>query len=251
MLRVSDDMIDIAMTAVLRPSIFEETILTIKKCVCQNELERYRLIINIDCIGEDVRPSKIVKIAKKNFSTVISNVSFCPSFPRAVKWVWSTVTAPYVFHWEDDVNILRKIDVNNMIRILKKYKKLSSLRLYKQSTPKRNVIRTFSCKWIYNEDGFFVAKDWKAQFGLNPILIKKEFIDQALPKMRDDINPEKQFRAGQSYMRSVIKDWNYGLYTKPGESRLVDGRKGQKWKNEVGLDKPIGRTFIEWIKIGD
>ena len=248
---VFNDTIDITMTAVLRPLILAETLLTIKKHVCKDELERYRLIINIDCVGEDVSPKKIIKICKKHFTTVVVNVATDPSFPKAVKWVWSKVEAPYIFHWEDDIDILRSIDVNDMISILKKYKHLSSLRLYKHNTPNSKSIRTFSCKWVYNEDGFFLAKDWRRQFGLNPILIKKEFIDQAVLRLKDNINPEKQFRVTQEHMKDFIKSWKYGLYTKPGDSRLIDGRKGQRWKNEIGLDKPKGRTFTEWIKTGD
>ena len=190
----------------------------------------------------------MIKIANKNFPNVIYNIAKVPSFPRAVKWVWSQVEAPYVFHWEDDVNILRDIDVDDMISILKKYKYLSSLRLYKAFTPKKNSFYTFSCSWKYHPEGFYLASDWKRQFGLNPILIKREFISEAVKLMRDNINPEKQFRSSQKFMEPLIKKWKYGLYTKPGESRMIDGRKGQAWKNEIGIDKPRGKTFVEWIK---
>ena len=101
---------------------------------------------------------------------------------------------------------------------------------------------------VYNEDGFYVAKDWKKQFGLNPILIRRAFIDEAVTRMRGDINPEKQFRYSQAFMRPLIKKWKYAIYAKPGEARLIDGRKGQKWKNKIGLQKPKGRTFLEWEK---
>lgn len=238
--------IDIAMTAVLRPSILSETLMSINKHVCKDQKDRYRLIINVDPIGENVEPMKMIKIAKKNFNEVVFNISEKPSFPKAVKWVWSQVEAPFVFHWEDDVNILYDIDVDDMISILNKHKKLSTLRLYKDITPKKNSFYTFSCKWKYNEDGFYLANDWKKQFGLNPVLIKKEFVIEAIKRMREDVNPEKQFRYSQEYMRPLIRKWTYGLYTKPGLPRMVDGRKGQKWKNEIGIDKPKGATFIEW-----
>ena len=244
---ISRDKIDIAMTAVLRPTILSETLIKIKRHVCHGDESRFRLIINIDPVGEDVEPERLIKICKKNFSDVIYNVAKTPSFPHAVKWVWKQTTAPFVFHWEDDVNIMYDIDVDDMISILKKNKDLSTLRLYKAVTPNKTTFFTFACKWTYHPDGFYVANDWKKQFGLNPILIKQEFVKEAVVRMVDDVNPEKQFRYSQKYMRPLIKKWKYGLYTKPGAPRMIDGRKGQKWKNELGLDKPGGgQTFTKW-----
>lgn len=244
------DKIDIAMTAVLRPAILSETLQTIKRHVCKGNTDRFRLIINIDPVGEDIKPKKMLKMIRKNFDDVLFRIPKRPSFPKAVNWVWSQTTAPYVFHWEDDVNILHPIDIDDMIAIHKKYPDISSLRLYKAVTPRKKVINTFSCRWDYNEDGFYLARDWRRQFGLNPILIKSEFVKEAVLRMVSNINPEKQFRESQSHMKPLIQKWKYALYTKPGAPRMVDGRKGQAWKNNLGIDKPTGRTFIEWVKKG-
>lgn len=244
----SKDRIDITMTAVLRPKILSETLIKIRDHVCKGDEDRYRLIINIDPIGADVNPKRVVKVAEKNFNNVVYNIAEKPWFPSAVKWVWSQVEAPYVFHWEDDVNILYDIDVDDMISILKKYKELSTLRLYKAATPKKKRFQTFACSWLYHEEGFYMANDWKKQFGLNPILIKSEFVHEAVTRMVHDTNPEKQFRYSQAYMRPLIKKWKYGLYSSPGFPRMIDGRKGQKWKNKMKLDKPVGKTFTKWEK---
>jgi hypothetical protein len=245
------DKIDITMTSVLRPLILSETLKTIRKHICKEEEHRYRLIINVDPIGEDIDPMIMVKVARKNFKNVIYKIADKPSFSKAVKWVWSQVEAHYVFHWEDDVNILYDIDVDEMISILKKYKKLSSLRLFKAATPNKHSFPYFACNWRQQPDGFYLASDWKKQFGLNPILIKSEFVKEAVKRMVDNVNPEKQFRYSQTHMRPLIKKWQYGLFTKPGAPRMIDGRKGQNWKNQMGIDKPgDGRTFIEWVKRG-
>jgi len=246
MSEISKDKIDITMTGTLRPHLLSQTLISIKENICRDEVDRYRLIINIDPIGEDVPPSKVVKTAQKNFSNVIYNIPENPSFPKAVKWVWSQATAPYIFHIEDDWLINRQIDVDDMIRILRTNLKLSSLRLYKLNTPPRKTIFTFNCRWFY-KDGVYIAKDWKKQFGLNPILIKKEFIRQALPRMVDDTNPEKQFRESQQYMRPVIKKWQYGIYSKPGDPALVTDI-GRKWINNTNFAKPNTGTFLTWEK---
>lgn len=244
---ISKPRIDITMTAVVRPSILNDSLRSIKKCVCKGKEDRFRLIINVDPIGENIPPGKVIKVARQYFDNITYNIAEEPSFPKAVKWIWSQVEAPYVFHWEDDTLISRPIDVDNMISILEKYPKLSSLRLYKANTPKKGkVLKVFSCNWALQPEGFYLANDWKKQFGLNPILIKKVFVSEAVRRMRDDYNPEKQFRASQKYMRDHIQNWQYGLYTKPGELRLVDGRRGEKWKQKNGLSKPKGQTFLKW-----
>jgi len=240
------DKIDITMTAVIRPALLSRTLESIKNRICQDR-EGFRLVINIDPIGSNIKPMKVVRTAEKYFDDVIFNIPKTPSFPKAVKWVWANSDAPYIFHIEDDWIINRNIDVNHMISILKKNEKLSSLRLYKNKTPNRKKITTFACHWVYNEDGFYLSKDWKKQFGLNPILIKREFINQALPRMRDNINPEKQFRDSQGFMRKVIKDWQYGLYSKPGERALVTDI-GRKWIQGTEFAKPKVGTFLTWEK---
>jgi hypothetical protein len=241
------DKIDITMTAVLRPKIFAETLQLIKQRVCKDEIDRFRLILNVDPIGENVNPKDMIKIAKKNFDNVLFNIPKEPSFPKAVKWVWSQSTAPYVFHWEDDVNILHDIDIDKMIEILKKYKDVSSLRLFKMKTPNKNTFNVFNCKWNYHDDGLYIATHRTKQFGLNPILIKQEFIKEAVERMVDNVNPEKQFRSSQKYMRPLIMKWKYAIYSYPGAPRMVDGRKGQRWKDRLKLDKPKGETFVKWV----
>ena len=238
--------VDITMTAVLRPKILDGTLKSIVNYVVDDP-DRFRLIINIDPIGESVKPKQVLRVVGKYFDNVIYNISKKPSFPKAVKWIWEQSDAPFVFHWEDDVNILRKINIKHMISILNKYEDLSSLRLYKAKIPKKKSFKTFSCYWKYYDEGFYIANDWQRQFGLNPILIKKEFIDEAVKRMRDDTNPEKQFRYSQKYMRDHIKNWKYGLYSKQGEPRIVDGRRGAAWKQKMGLKKPKGITFLKWI----
>jgi len=242
---ISKPKIDITMTAVLRPLLLSETLISIKEKICQGEESRYRLIINIDPIGADVDPMRVVKTAKKNFSDVIYNIPDKPSFPNAVRWVWEQTTAPYIFHIEDDWKINKQIDIDDMINILKSHKKLSSLRLYKYKTPAQNTFFTFACKWNYHKEGFYLASDWKKQFGLNPILIKKEFIDQVLPKMVSDTNPEKQFRYSRECMRPIIKKWEYGIYSKPGEEIAVIDI-GRKWINQTNFCKPKTGTFLTW-----
>lgn len=241
------DKIDITMTATLRPSLIERTFISINEKIIKGDKQRYRLIINIDRIGENVKQKSIVKIAEKYFDDIIFNYSEKPSFPKAVKWVWENANSNYIFHIEDDWKIIREIDVDHMIDVLNKYPKLSSLRLNKFDTPNRKIISVFSGVWEYiKEDKFYITYDWYKQFGLNPILIKRDFIKEALPRMVDNINPEKQFRVSQEYMVPVISKWNYGIYSNPGDKALVFDI-GFNWKRKNNFNKPfIAVDFLTW-----
>jgi hypothetical protein len=240
------DRIDITMTAMLRPSILKRTLEGIVNHIVDDQ-NRFRLIINIDPLGEKVKPGKVVKMAKRYFENVIYNISDEASFPKAVKWVWGKSKAPFIFHFEDDWLVNRDINIRDMIKILNNNEHLSSLRLYKYKTPRKKRFKTFSCMWIYNEEGFYVATDWKRQFGLNPILIKRKFIDEALPRMKDNVNPEKQFRSTKKYMVPIIRRWNYGIYTKPGNKPLITDI-GRRWINKTKYRKPTAGKFLTWTK---
>lgn len=241
------DNVDITMTAVLRPSVLNQSLSTIVKNVVDNQ-DRFRLIINIDPIGEEVCPMKMVKIAKSHFNTVVYNIPEKPSFSKAVKWVWMNSEAPYVFHWEDDVSIFRPIDIKHMIKIHKMFPEIAALRLFIRPTPNKKVISVFRSLWRYNKHGLYVADNSTEQFGLNPNLIKKEFIDEAIYVLRDDINPEKVFRPIYKWSIPLISKWKYGLYTKPGDKTLVSGlgSEGHVWKKKLGLFKPVDKHFIVW-----
>lgn len=241
--------IDITMTAVKRPGILQGTL----KTFCERlftERDRYRLIINIDPVGEKVKPKEVLRVCKMFFKKeqIVYRVPKKASFPKAVIWIWSQVEAPWVFHVEDDINLLREVDINHMIEILKNHKKLACLRMPRMKIPKKKTIRVFGSPYFFNEEGFYVAKDQKRQFGLNPVLIRSEFINAAVPRMVETINPEKQFRYGNKKMRPLIMKWKYALYARPGDKRLIDGRKGQRWKNNINLQKPRGETFVSWVR---
>ncbi len=240
------DNIDITMTAVLRPKVIRGTLKSFCKNLFKEDRERYRLIINIDPVGDECDPIHIIDICKQFFSKVKYNIPTEPSFPRAVIWTWSHVTAPWCFHLEDDWTIYRSTDINHMISILNKHKDLACLRLYKQKIPKRSKLILFNSKYQPYDEGYLVADDQRHQFGLNPTLIKGDFVREAFPQMVDTKNPEKQFRWGNEVMRDFIMKWKYGIYGRPGDEMLVYGKRGLKWRRDAHLSKPVGKQFITW-----
>jgi len=186
------DKIDITMTSVLRPEIVRGTLKSFFKSMFYKNPDRYRLIVNIDPLGNGkATANDVLEVCKNHFKKVVYNISKEPSFPKAVRWTWDQVESPWVFHLEDDWIVHRKVDVDHMIEIMNKYKDLACLRLYKEPIPNVLTPRIFNTKYRYNEEGFFVADDQKKQFGLNPVLIRGEFVKTGRTMMVDDKNPEK------------------------------------------------------------
>jgi len=241
--------IDITMTAVLRPTVIKSTLDSFTKNLFKNK-DEYRLIINIDPIGDKgVRPPEIVDLCYKYFDDVKYNIANEPSFPKAVIWTWKQIKTPFVFHLEDDWIIRRFVNINQLVRILRKNPHLACLRLYKHDIDNKSKPRLFNSPYVYKEKGhFFEAVSSKKQFGLNPVLIRKEFIDEALPLMVYTKNPEKQFRYNNEKMRNFVMRWKYAIYGDPGDKALVWGKNGLHWRNKSNYDKPRdGKQFLTWV----
>jgi len=238
--------IDITMTATIRPGIVSQTLESYCSKIFK-ERDRYRLIINVDPVGEQVKAKEVLKVCNKYFSDIVWNVPEKPSFPNAVMWVWKQIgkNTEYVFHLEDDWLLGRNIEIDDMIKILKNYKTFAHLRLSKYAIPNRKTINLFRAVYHYNEDGFYISSNRENQFGLNPCLVKADFLRKALPRMVETLNPEKQFRFSNKKMRDLLMSWEYPIYGRPGwDVTAIDN--GWQWRKELGINKPDNTQFLVW-----
>jgi len=241
---------DITMTAVRRPEVIEKTL----KSFTENLFvipEDHRLIVNIDPVGDDDKyNNKTIAVLKKYFSNLVIFEPNEASFPKAVIRVWKEVESEYFFHLEDDWILKRPIFINELTKILDKHDYLASVRLYKENISMTNSPIMFGCKYNYFNNFFVPAggsNNWKNQFGLNPVLIRKQFIDEALPLMVDDKNPEKQFRENNPLMSNILNKWTFAIYGRPGLKRMVWGKNGLHWRLDSKFKKPRdGSGFTAW-----
>ena len=245
---------DICMTAVRRPEVIEKTLKSFTENLFTKP-EDHRLIVNIDPIGEDVSFDKITNIIKKYFPNYLAYMPEEPSFPKALIWVWSQINTKFIMHIEDDWIIRRPIPLQKLLDPLQNNKDLACVRLYKHNIQNKiNPILFGSCEYKYHSDYNYLTpvpgtNNWKNQFGLNPVMIKKKFIDDALPLLVDNKNPEKQFRENNPLMSNILKKWTFGVYGKPGDLQYVWGKNGLHWREKSGLMKPKeGKGFITWVK---
>lgn len=238
-------LIDITMTAVIRPEIVRTTLESFCSNLFYDDKFNYRLILNVDPIGEDKNPMEVVEVAHSFFDNVLYNIPKEPSFCTAVMWCWSKIVSDYVFHLEDDWVILRKTPLVEMIRILEKNDDLACLHFFRKDTDKKKKINLSGTSYIYKNEYFVSRKPFG--FSLNPCLVKADFLNSIYYEMDDTKNPEKQIRYKNPLMRGILSSWKYGIYGKPLQTKTVYGKNGFHWRNSMKLKKPDG-VFNTWIK---
>jgi hypothetical protein len=227
-------MMDITMTATVRPNIVAQTL----DSFCKNlfkDTSNFRLIINIDPVGErDKTQVDVLNVAKNFFTHVVYNFPLKPSFPKAVMWCWHQVNpdTDFFFHLEDDWIILREARIDHMVKIMKKHPHLAALRLNKFSSHPTAKD---------NERCYF----YDAKLSLNPSLMRVSFVKGVLPLMTEKENPEKQLRKGPTERGQFVAKWNFGVYLGSGSSALVQDI-GRPWLERSPFQRQTG--FLVWQK---
>jgi hypothetical protein len=257
-----DMKIDILMIGVIRPKMIEETTISLFENVL-NDNHEYRMIANIDPIGEKNHSQMdCIKVLKKYFPNIIYNCSSRPSVINAWKWVLSKAETKYFWFKEDDIKILRKVDLDDMIRILDDNSKLSMLMMDKHGTLKGHQ-RTLSdtkilrstMEFEYTGDRWYKAPHWFRASGITSTFVKKDFL---LPCVKhfvtgnspnNTIKGKQVIRKGQKNMEIApfLRQWDYGYYQTPNSDKhFID--LGKEWRTILGYEKPRGGVDQTWIK---
>ena len=128
--------IDVCMVSVVRPSMIRETTkLLIKNYL--NDDHAFRLILNVDPIGERGKTQEdVVNIIKDFdfFDDIVVRTPPKPHVVKAVRWCLDQAETDLVIFKEDDIAILEPLDLNRMIALLEGYLNLSSLHTDKWGT---------------------------------------------------------------------------------------------------------------------
>lgn len=221
--------IDITTSATIRPGLLQTTLSSFRDNLLNNN-HTYRLIINVDPVGEtDKTANGVIEVAKSYFDAVISRTPKSSCFARAVIWCWSQVESDLVFHLEDDWIMLRPIDLDKMLRTIDEFSNFDSFRLAKQN-------QKCSKKRVEPYD----------RLSLNPVFIRKKFIQKAIRHMSPTKNPEKQLRTADPECGKFIKRSLHGVYVEQGSNIIVQDT-GRKWMMKNGAYvKSTG--FLQWKK---
>lgn len=241
--------LDIVMTATIRPEVLDKTLESFMRNMFSSA--NCRLIINIDPVGrKDVTQDDVLDVARKYFSSIFFNTPDVANFPAAFKWAWSMAGTEYVFHLEDDWDLGRPIDLQDMVAIFGRHENLAILRLpYTRST--EDNIKTWNRFFPWNGDYYACPNGERASLGMcgHPSLIRGKFIKRTWPFIDILKNPEKQFHHGSPGLIAEVLNWQYGIYAKPGEPPAIRDI-GRRWLNANGLRKRGSKAFFtEWEEV--
>lgn len=223
--------IDITITATIRPKLFQKTLLSFTQNMLTDQ-SQYRLILNVDPIGENDTQQKMYDVAKGFFRNIVYRFPKEPCFSSAVIWCWEQVTSKYVLHLEDDWKLLKPISIDSMVEIMDKNPRLASLRLSKTGKSETRSLKP--------EDGFV----YYPKLSLNPTLLRGTFVSKVCTMMDSTLNPEKQLRCSKSSVRGkYLCGWLHGIYTKEGIEALIKDT-GREWMDRTKFTKETG--FTNW-----
>lgn len=243
---MNSKMIDITMPTTLRPSLLDRTLESFTKKIFMDK-DRYRFIFNVDPIGErGCKSEDVVSVAYKYFDNILYNIAEEPSFPRAFKWCWNHAETEFIFHMNEDWELVRSINIDDMIDILKNNSNIACLRLLKLNVPKN--LKFFRSMYV-DKGQYLQAENRAVSCSTNPQLIKKAFYTQARKYLLDDANPEKQFRSWHKKMfENVTRHWDYAVYAKIGDKASIKDI-GEEWKKKHGYIKNgESKFFTKWEK---
>lgn len=222
----SPDDISFTTTAMARPDILQQTYESFATNLNGLTLKDKHLYINIDPIPNKsneeniILQNKCIEVAKSYFGHVTSNVTDYGNFAVALKWVWVQIKTPYVFHLEDDWELIHKIEFEQFCSKLQNCHQVC-LRAYDTQRPTdNNYLISFS-------PSLWKSKYCKLMAELLPVNKNPETFIRTLtkedPKFRFSNNTAIAF---PDYI--VLKDI------------------GREWMRHNGCKKLKGDEFIRW-----
>lgn len=217
--------LDVAMTATRRPALFAQTLRSFEANFFSRIDAPVRLIVNIDPVwGTGAEGDEVERIARGFCRDAIVHRPSAASFGAAVQRLWSTVTAPWVLHLEDDWLLDRPVDPNTLTSLM--------------ATPEIAEIR-------FNKSRIRRFRIRRPRFSLNPGLLRREFIQNALRHFDPSLDPEKQIYRGPM-ARELFRRWRVEFYGKRGDAAIVTDI-GRAWRAQRKIEKQMSTDGLSSI----
>lgn len=239
-------MIDITMTATLRPEILDATLSSFKTNLFRNY--PCHLIINIDPVGDTTKTADdVLTVAEKYFKIITARKAATASFGHAFKWCWSKVQSMWAFHLEDDWLLKTPVDLEYLLGIMRDNPRLASLRL-PMFPAGREEMKNWNLYFPWNGQYFEcpLRHTQAAGFAGHPSLLRGSFVRACAPLLIPELNPEKQFHGDNPNLVCNVLQWRYGVYGYPDSPQMIQDI-GRDWMQKQGLQKQGNKAFFtQW-----
>jgi hypothetical protein len=217
-------------------------------------------IVNVDPIGrESDTPLKVIKLVELFIPVIFSREALQPHFGAAFYALWNMAADrykeyDYVFHLEDDWQMLQDVDIRDMVKILEDDHEpdLALLRL-PQFRSTKDSMKNWDKHFPWNGyRGYFECPDELRQevgFCGHPSLIKMEYVKNCAPLIDSAINPEKQFHGDNPNLVEEVMKWRYGVFSQPNHPNYIQDL-GREWMVKNKFRKAGSKAFFtEWEKV--
>lgn len=245
-----DKTIDIATTATLRPELYRRTIESFRPLFEQHP--SWRLVLHVDDAGEEGTLKDMMAVAATIPGLSCESRLQCstpPDFRMAWRWCVAQLRSEYVLWLEDDWELLRHVDLAEMVALMDEHQDLATLRLPRWAANEDGTFRQWNKRRLNGWNGQFceIPKDSLHNCGYsnNPCLTRREFLQPVLPHLTDDYCPEKQLAGFNGVCLGWLYRWRFGVYQKPGEGVAV-ADIGETWRKARRLGKGDKMRFSTW-----
>lgn len=246
--------LDVTITATRRPAILRKTLESFEKNLF-SQYRKKRAIINVDPVGDEIDSQRVVDVCREFFEEVISNCPEEASFAKAFKWVWSHVSAEWIFHLEDDWELMRKVKITDLGDLLLKNPDLAMLHLPAFHASQKHL-KAWGHFIPWNGEFYEVPAARRLQLGFcgHPTLIKSAFVRSTVLHLDDTKNPEKQFHHHNEKVLQEVSRWRYGWYGEPATppSSPIVRDLGRHWAVANGWKKEGNKAFFtQWERVNE
>ena len=235
--------IDLTMTTALRPDVLDKTLRSIRKnLILDREL---RLIINIALVGGLGKYTEldVHVVIQKYFTEYLTRSKKVSSSTDGLKWTWGKVQSDYILQWEDDWELLEKVDLSVLIKWMNQnsWTDMISLdRCGKSVLDYPESMKLFK----HTHSNFWAKIDGTTTLVGFPTLYRRERIKEVV----NLIDPQFQLgvNSAKDTIQSVIHDWNIYTYTGIFGSLVQD--IGRAWMEKNNLVRSINSGGRTWVK---
>jgi hypothetical protein len=169
-----------------------------------------------------------------------------PGFGTAVKTVWSSVTAPVVFHLEDDWICLEDIKPEHVLPLLDD--KTKAVKLVCKELNWNGVNQFYERERRFKIFKILVWTSIASVFGTSPAFFDGDLVRRCAQLMDPSLDPEKQMRP--PFNKPLVR------YLDRFRCRLLPGTNqrdliqdiGREWREEHGIKKTVADGKSVWVK---
>jgi len=239
--------LDVTITACCRPEILYRTLYSFENNLFGKET--IRPIVNVDPAGWS-DPRRVVDVVEMFYPDAGKyRIAEKPHFAEAFIWTWQNVETEYVFHLEDDWELLKRVEMKELVQLMEDHPELASIRLPSFHSLK-DKMRNWDKYFPWNGEYFECPRELTAGVGYcgHPSLLRGSFVKNCAPLIRNDFNPEKQFHKRGPLLNEVMK-WKFGVFGKPNSEPYIKDL-GRKWMRDHKFKKKgIDAFFLEWEEV--